>query len=113
MADAFVPFLLGVLANVRLLHWQTKCYARHVATDELLKEMTALVDTFVEAYMGRYGGFTATGALELCDKAEPTKYVKMVRDKLAAWKDLEPDLQSVRDDMLVVLNKTLFLFTLK
>lgn len=108
-----VKFLLGVLANLRLVHWQTKSYARHVASDSLLKELVSLTDTFVEAHMGRHGVPTVSGSIELLDKVDAPKYVKTVRDKLMSFKIEEPDLLSVRDDMIVVLNKTLYLFTLK
>ena len=112
MADV-VKFLLGVLANLRLVHWQTKSYARHVASDSLLSELGSLTDTFVEAHMGRHGPPTVSGSIELLDKVDAPKYVKSVRDKLMTFKIEEPDLLSVRDDMIVVLNKTLYLFTLK
>lgn len=108
-----VPFLLGVLANVRLMHWQTKSYARHVATDSLLKELTGLIDTFVEAHMGRYGPVSVSGSIDLLDKTDPVKYVTAVRDKTMTFKLKDVDLISVRDDIIVILNKTLFLFTLK
>lgn len=113
MASEIVPFFLGVLANIRLIHWQTKSYARHAATDTLLGEMTNLVDTFVEAHMGRYGSISVSGKLELLDKTEPVKYLTAVREKIMAFKLKDSDLVSVRDDMVVILNKTLFLFTLK
>lgn len=108
-----VKYLLGVLANLRLIHWQTKSYARHVASDSLISEMSSLTDTFVEAHMGRHGPPTVSGSIELLDKVDALKYVKSVRDKLTTFKLDEPDLLSVRDDMLVVLNKTLYLFALK
>lgn len=108
-----VKYLLGVLANLRLIHWQAKSYARHVASDSLLAELGSLTDTFVEAHMGRHGPPTVSGSIELLDKVDAPKYVKSVRDKLLTFKIDEPDLLSVRDDMLVFLNKTLYLFTLK
>lgn len=114
MSD-IVPFFLGVLANVRLLHWQTKSYAKHVATDGLLTELTGLIDTFVEAHMGRYGPVSVAGNtnIALADKADAAKYVTAVREKLMAFRIVDADLISVRDDIIVSLNKTLFLFTLK
>lgn len=95
------------------MHWQVKSYARHTASDELLKGLGVLVDMYVEAYMGRHGAVTVDGPLEMCDKADPVKYVKSVREKLMSFKITESDLTSVRDDMVLVLNRTLFLFTLK
>lgn len=112
MAD-IVKFLLGVMANLRLIHWQTKSYARHVASDSLMTELGSLIDTYVEAHMGRHGSITVSGSIDLLDRTDAQKYVKSVRDKLMTYEIDEPDLLSVRDDMIVVLNKTLFLFTLK
>lgn len=40
--------------NIKLYHWQTTSYAQHKATDELLSNISPLIDQFVEVYMGRY-----------------------------------------------------------
>jgi hypothetical protein len=106
-------YLLGVMANLRLLHWQVKSYARHTASDDLMNELGGLMDRYVEAYMGRYGPLTMTGSLEIHDKVDPVKYVKSVREKMMSFKITEPDLTSVRDDMILALNRSLFLFSLK
>jgi hypothetical protein len=34
-------YLLGVMANLRLIHWQVKSYARHTASDDLMNELGA------------------------------------------------------------------------
>jgi hypothetical protein len=39
------------------------------------------------------------------------KYVKSVREKMMSFKITEPDLTSVRDDMILALNRSLFLFS--
>jgi hypothetical protein len=31
----------GVMANLRLIHWQVKSYARHTASDDLMNELGA------------------------------------------------------------------------
>jgi hypothetical protein len=111
--DNVAKYLLGVMANLRLLHWQSRTYARHVASDGLLKELESLMDKYVEAQMGRYGLLMMSGSIELHDKMDPIKYVKSIRDNLMSFEITEPDLTSVRDDMVLVLNRTLYLFTLK
>jgi hypothetical protein len=52
-------------------------------------------------------------SLEIRDKVDPVKYVKSVREKMMSFKITEPDLTSVRDDMILALNRSLFLFSLK
>jgi hypothetical protein len=95
------------------MHWQVKSYAKHTAADKVLKDLGVLVDVYVEAYMGRHGAVSVDGPLDMYDKADPVKYVKSVREKLMSFKITESDLASVRDDMVLVLNRTLYLFTLK
>ena len=40
--------LLEFSAQVKLYHWQTKVYARHVASDKLFGEINSLIDQFVD-----------------------------------------------------------------
>ena len=48
---------LSTQVQFKILHWQTKGYARHKALDETLGELNELVDTFIEEAMGKYGRF--------------------------------------------------------
>lgn len=118
---------MGALANIRLLHWQTKSYARHIATDTLYSTLNDLVDQFVEAYMGRYGRISMPQGttLELMEfdppegeLDEPVQYLERVRNQLVTgipkllFVEEDVDLLNIRDEMVQVINKTLYLFTL-
>ena len=52
-----VNFFLTLQAQLKIMHWQTKGYARHKALDDTFGELLDLVDTFVEEAMGKYGRF--------------------------------------------------------
>ena len=52
-----VNFFLGLSAQLKVMHWQTKGYARHKAFDELHGELVDLTDSFAESAMGKYGRF--------------------------------------------------------
>ena len=41
--------------QLHVYHWQTKSYARHKASDQLLGELTEFIDEFMETYFGKYG----------------------------------------------------------
>jgi len=41
--------------QLHVYHWQTKSYARHKASDQLLHELTEFIDEFMETYFGKYG----------------------------------------------------------
>ena len=43
-----VNFFLGLSAQLKVMHWQTKGFARHKAFGETYDELGDLMDTFVE-----------------------------------------------------------------
>ncbi len=58
--DSNVNLFLGLLAQLKVVHWQTKGFARHKAFDETYGELNELVDEFMEQAMGKYGRFKLT-----------------------------------------------------
>lgn len=42
-----INFFLGLQSQIKIMHWQTKGYAKHKALDETLDELYDLVDQFV------------------------------------------------------------------
>jgi hypothetical protein len=61
--EDIIKMFFHMQLNIKLYHWQTRVYARHKATDDLLSGLSDLIDQFIEVYMGRYsrpdfeGGF--------------------------------------------------------
>ena len=53
-----VNLLLGIHAQLKIFHWQTKGYARHNAFAQTRDELEDLMDSFVEEAMGKYGRFS-------------------------------------------------------
>jgi hypothetical protein len=47
--------------QLRLYHWNTKLYPRHVASGELYGKMDSFLDQFVEIYMGKFKGGILSG----------------------------------------------------
>jgi hypothetical protein len=41
--------------QIKLYHWETLSFPRHKATDELVTNLDANIDKFVEVYIGKYG----------------------------------------------------------
>lgn len=123
MSGADVHFLLTLRNQLKMYHWQTHVYARHVATDKALEELDKLIDAYVEIYIGKYGRpkldadtrvlrlqtLTEAGAAKLVGAAIRHMLGPMVR-KLDAAKD--SDLINLRDEMVADLNQLLYLFTL-
>ena len=114
--------MLELSAQVKLYHWQTKVYARHIATDKLFGDINKLIDSFVEIYIGKYERPTLTKQTQtlkldnLSDKSMEAyirSWISYLQDKLPGLIDKkDTDLLNIRDEMMGLLNNTLYLFTL-
>lgn len=54
MSAANIHFFFLLQNSLKLYHWQTHSYARHVATDKVLEELLEHIDKYVEIYNGKY-----------------------------------------------------------
>lgn len=123
MSADHIHFFLHLRDQIKLYHWQTKVYARHIATDKMLEQMEKSIDSFVEIYIGKYGrpkiagknavitlhNLTEAGASRLVNAA--IKYLQGPLTKsLQAGSD--SDLINLRDELIGELNQLLYLFTL-
>ena len=46
--------LLKIQLEIKLYHWRTKSYSRHVASGDLYDSLNKDIDTFVEIYQGKF-----------------------------------------------------------
>lgn len=117
-----VNFFLGLQIQMKICHWQTKGIARHEAFGDFYDDLTPLIDKFVEQAMGKYGRFVLddeTKTIEMNNLSDISieGLVKTVRDALVQMTDeLDPtdtDLLNLRDEILGLVNKYSYLFTMK
>jgi hypothetical protein len=123
MSAEHIHFFLHLRDQIKLYHWQTHVYSRHIATDKILKTLEKSIDSFVEVYIGKYGrprinGKNATITLQNLTEAGATRLinasVKYLQGPLT--KSLQPsdtDLMNIRDELIADLHQLLYLFTLK
>jgi DNA-binding ferritin-like protein len=114
--------MLTLRNQVKIYHWETKNFARHKATDDLVDKLDASIDKFVEVYIGKYGrpNLTArTGSIRIRnfrDREAPIllqQAIDWLSTKLPKLlKSTDTDLLNIRDEILADLNQTLYLFTL-
>lgn len=117
-----VNFLLGLQAQLKVLHWQTKSYAKHNALDKTLDELIELTDSFVEEAMGKYGRFKledTTKNIELNNLADIDidAMIDTVCDALIQFNEqfekTDTNLLNIRDEILGLFRKLKYLLTLK
>ena len=115
--------MLTLRNQVKLYHWQTMAYPRHIATNDLVTKLDANIDQFVEVYIGKYGrpklsGSTSTIRLRNHSDKEASVLLKEAVDWLTGdlsrtLKKTDTDLLNIRDTIVADLNQTLYLFTFK
>ena len=123
MSETDIHFFFTMRNQIKLYHWQTYSYARHKATDDVVKSLDEHIDLYVEVYMGKYGRpkmSQKTGSFKvenLTEKKATTfvkECIKILKGPLVAHlKPEDTDLFNIRDEMLGDLNQLLYLFTLK
>lgn len=123
MSAADIHFFFTMREQVKLYHWQTHLYARHKATDDLIKSLDEHIDLYVEVYMGKYGRpkMAARNNTVHVKNLSETAVVGFIKNCIAYLRDeltkkLKPtdtDLVNIRDEIMGDLNQLLYLFTLK
>ena len=122
MSAEIVHLMMTLRDQVKLYHWQTMNYPRHIATNDLVTKLDANIDQFVETYIGKYGrpkmgGRTGSIHLRNHSDKEATKMIQEAIDWLTTdlprkLKRTDTDLLNIRDTIVGDLNQTLYLFTL-
>jgi hypothetical protein len=108
---------------IKIFHWQTRKYAQHVASDNLYSGIQTLIDQWVEVYQGKYEIMNfKNDEVEIPLKNMDIEEFIVQLDKFKLFlenylvKDLsknDTDLVNIRDEMLALINKTLYLLTLE
>lgn len=118
-----ITYLLQLQNNVKLYHWITTSYPRHIASDKLYNQLDSLVDKFVEVYIGKYDRPRLnTNDLKFSLVNHSDKTINDYLDSVITFmtttifnfiKVDDIDLITIRDDMVAIINQTKYLFTLK
>lgn len=113
---------LYVINQMKIYHWQTKVYARHIASDILIQSLFEKTDKFLETMQGsenkRILLNSKNSSIQLKNESDTSilKVLKSFKEwleyKLPGYLTEEnSDLMNIRDDILGDVNKTIYLFT--
>lgn len=121
--DSNINFFFKTQLQLKVLHWQTKGYARHQAFGNTYSDLDDLIDEFVEVCMGKQGRFTLQEEtktvrvenlvdVNIVDFLQDTKATLIgLSSQLSSENDT--DLLNLRDEMLSKINKLAYLLTLE
>ena len=116
---------IEMLNTVKLYHWKTHSFATHKATDELYADLNSNIDKFVETMLGHSASelnhnrvnLTQVKSIPLHDYNSVNDYIKQIKQYIAFLNGLSldnlTDLMTVRDELLINMNKFLYLMTFK
>ena len=122
MKNTLLIKFISLQEQFRILHWQTKSYARHNAFGSIYSDLDGLIDEFMEVYMGKYGRveFEGEGTIILKNTKdlelntfikENLEFLKSLNEELNPSND--SDLLNVRDEIMGKINKLRYLLSLK
>jgi len=107
---------------IKIFHWQTRKYAQHIASDKLYSGIQTLIDQWVEVYQGKYETMEFEKEVEIPLKnmdiddffSTLEKFKMFLTNYLVEHLDKkDTDLVNIRDEMLALINQTLYLLTLE
>ena len=123
MKEQLMINFITLQEQFRVLHWQTKSYARHNAYGGIYDALNGLIDGFIEVYMGKYGRVefaSGEGTIVLKNTNDlglneflnqNLEFLMSLSSSLDPQKDT--DLLNIRDEMMSEINKLKYLLTLK
>jgi hypothetical protein len=120
--ERIIQFFFHAILNIKLYHWQTTQYPRHISSDTLFTSLLASMDSFIETYIGKYKrpSFKEDFSIDVVQFTDE-KIVQLLKEysnflNKEVPKHLDPqadsDLLNIRDEILGKINQTLYLFTL-
>jgi hypothetical protein len=108
--------------QLKIYHWQTSVYARHVAADKLFDSLQDQIDRFMEVLQG-----SRNARIQLTAKSGNVKYTNQNDEDANSillsfknWllnslpnmlKDTDTDLINIRDEMVASVNNTIYLYS--
>lgn len=108
----FTMCLLHSVTNAHILHLSTKSFSQHMALGEFYGEVGDLIDSFVEAFQGKYGLLTSYKA----DYKLPggaVEYLTYLKTEVATLRKAEgfpqdSELQNITDEIASLIDSTLY-----
>jgi len=119
--DHIINQFIKLRNQIKLYHWKTSLYPRHVSSDTFLKKFDKHIDKFIETMSGGrdikpVDGFNVK--FEKLNDKNVFDYVNIFKEWLmeklpTCLYEYETDLLNLRDEILADVNRMLYLFRLK
>lgn len=113
----FATCLLHSVTGTHMLHLATYSFAEHKALEAFYSSVGDLVDSFVEAYQGKYANRVSYVAGFYMPTA-PVEYLLYLKNEVAILRvangfPKDSELQNITDEIASLIDGTLYQLTLK
>lgn len=111
---AFTMCLLNSVTTAHILHLASRSYSQHMALGAYYEGIGDLVDSFVEAFQGKYGLLTNYPATaDLFAALDPVAYLTYLKDEVATLRNAkgfpeDTELQNITDEIAGLIDSTLY-----
>jgi hypothetical protein len=117
MANRYVGLLMNSRTQAHAFHLTTSSFAEHKALQAYYEGIIPLLDSWAEAYMGKYGRLKRVSLNKRFMK-DPTKakaYFKSLLMRVRAIRLPRGDtyLKNIQDEIVALIRSTLYMLTLK
>jgi hypothetical protein len=115
-AERYVSMLMASRNQAHMAHLVTNSFATHKALQAYYEGIIPLVDAWSEAYIGRYGRFKMRRFLANTPKSvkKPIVYFRGIVSKIKKLRlPRDSYLQSIQDEIMVLLQSTIYMLSLK
>jgi len=117
MANRYVGLLMNSRTQAHAFHLTTSSFAEHKALQAYYEGIIPLLDSWAEAYMGKYGRLRRISINKRFMK-DPTKakaYFKSLLTRVRAIRLPRGDtyLKNIQDEIVALIRSTLYMLSLK
>jgi len=115
-ANRFVGMLMNSREQAHAFHLTTNSYAQHKALQNYYEGIVPLLDSWAEAYMGKYGRLKriTMNKRYMSDPKKARAYFKSLIARIRLVK-LPKDsyLKNIQDEIIALIRSTMYMLTLK
>jgi hypothetical protein len=115
-ANRFVGMLMNSREQAHAFHLTTNSYAQHKALQAYYEGIVPLLDSWAEAYMGKYGRLkrVTMNKRYMSDPKKARAYFKSLIARIRLVK-LPKDsyLKNIQDEIVALIRSTMYMLTLK
>jgi len=124
MSGQNIQFFFTIRDTLKIHHWQTHEFSTHTAIDKAIEELDLLVDQYVEVYIARFTRPRFSTGASISLKSHTRKSMIKMLEQASLYlqsptfnKGLDTkkhsELFNIRDEIIAVLQRLLYLFTLQ